>query len=84
MKTEEEILREVYVGSERLTIKQMVEKAIVLTLKSCEQEQKEKVDELKKQIENAQEDFGNLDWISKEQAVEIIDEIFNSNAEVRK
>jgi hypothetical protein len=80
MKTKEEILREVYVGSERLTIKQMVEKAIVLTLKSCEQEQKEKVKKLKKVFNPQFED----DW-AKEQ----IDKIFNSkeeqkNAGVRK
>jgi len=30
-------------------------------------------DKLKDKIDNAQEDCGNLDWISKEQALDIID-----------
>ena len=34
----------------------------------------EKIKELIDEIENAQEDCGNLDWISKEQAIKIIKE----------
>ena len=30
---------------------------------------------LKKEMENAQENCGNLDWISKDQALEIIDKL---------
>ena len=33
----------------------------------------ELIKELKNKIDNAEEDFGNLDWISKKQALEIID-----------
>ena len=41
-----------------------------------EEQTLKKVEELKENIENAQEDYGNLDWISKEQAIRIIDKIF--------
>ena len=33
------------------------------------------IEELKEEIENAQEDYGNLDWVYKENALEIIDKI---------
>ena len=33
---------------------------------------KEFIENLKDEIEDAQEDYGNLDWISKEQALKII------------
>lgn len=38
-----------------------------------EEDVKEFIKELKEEIDNAQEDYGNLDWISKKQALDIID-----------
>jgi len=35
------------------------------------------IEELNEKIENAQEDCGNLDWISKEKALKIIAEVFD-------
>ena len=37
---------------------------------------KEAVKKLKERTENAQEDYANLDWISKEQMIRIIEEEF--------
>ena len=45
-----------------------------------EEDVKLAVQQLKDRIENAQEDCGNLDWVSKDQAEEIIDKIFGDLA----
>ena len=39
------------------------------------------IKELKDKIDNAQEDCGNLDWISKEQALKIIDKELKARIE---
>jgi len=41
----------------------------------------ELIEILKDKIDNAQEDFGNLDWISKKQALEIIDKELKARIE---
>lgn len=43
--------------------------------KDYEEKKKRFVKELIKKIEDAQEDYANLDWVSKEQAIKIIKEI---------
>jgi hypothetical protein len=41
------------------------------------EKQKEKVEKLKEEINDYQEEFANLDWISKKNALQIIKKIFN-------
>jgi len=43
------------------------------------QDVKEFIKKLKEEIDNAQEDCGNLDWISKEQALNIINKLAGSD-----
>ena len=50
----------------------------------CKKDILELIDELKNKIDDAQEDFGNLDWISKEQALEIIDKELKQRIEGEK
>jgi hypothetical protein len=50
------------------------EEWMVLFMKKDREDLKEK---LKEELEEAQEDYANLDWISKEQAIKIIDKIFS-------
>ena len=53
----------------------------LLGYNTCKEDVLELIEILKDKIDNAQEDFGNLDWISKEQALEIIDKELKARIE---
>ena len=77
MTTEQNILKEIEKASydvEGLDYQKL--QAKLSGYQQAQKETAEKVEKLKYEIEDAQEMYARLDWITKEQAIEIIDKIF--------